>query len=92
MHRPSGGFYDTNAGLVAWAVNRIDGSIGVVGCLEAHRKQGLTTKVVAHVLSHITGPVYVSIDSENVASIRLHEKLNFRAVGIKLFWFRLETV
>jgi GNAT superfamily N-acetyltransferase len=76
--RPSAAVACVGTGqVVAFALTRHDGSIGAVTVLAEHRRRGLGSYCVAALVRDLAGKTYVMVDSDNVASCVMHEKLGF---------------
>jgi ribosomal protein S18 acetylase RimI-like enzyme len=72
--------------VVAFALTRHDGSIGAVTVLAEHRRKGLGSCCVAALVTELAGKTYVMVDSDNIASCVMHEKLGFVNTKQRFAW------
>lgn len=66
-------------------------ALGILIVKKEDREKGYGSEVLSlinnYCFTHLgLHQIYVNVDAENVASIRLFEKFNFRKVGVKKDW------
>ncbi|XP_055597620.1 uncharacterized protein LOC129747426 [Uranotaenia lowii] len=84
------GLYDENGELIAWSFRLQSGALGALQVDERHLKRGYGTMVaidMAHRLAHMNQDCFAFVNSGNIPSKRMFEKLGFLQIDTA-YWLR----
>lgn len=90
MEQPSVCLYTKDGTPVAWAIEHIQGTNGILYVQPEYRSRGLaqyTQYALSKKIIKRDGCAFVTIETDNDASLNLHEKIGFRKVdGMIATW------
>lgn len=90
INQPNVCLYSKDGKPAAWAIEHIQGTNGILYVQPEYRGRGLaqyTQYALSKKIIKRDGFAFVSIETDNIASLNLHEKIGFRKVeGMTLLW------